>query len=62
MAPNWGATVLDGYQGMEGEVPVEGVPVPSWIAIASMDYIAADRIAVEAMGINQEGRPGLRVR
>jgi uncharacterized protein (DUF362 family) len=52
MAPNWGATVLDGYEGMEGEGPVDGVPVPSRIAIASMDYIAADRVAVEAMGIN----------
>ena len=52
MAPNWGATVLDGYEGMEGEGPVDGVPVPSRIAIASMDYIAADRVAVESMGIN----------
>jgi len=54
MAPNWGATVLDGFEGMEGEGPVEGVAVPSRIAIASMDYIAADRVAVEAMGLNPE--------
>lgn len=52
MAPNWGATVLDGHEGMEGEGPVEGVAVPSRVAIASMDYIAADRVAVEVMGMN----------
>lgn len=54
IAPNWGATVLDGHEGMEGEGPVEGVAVPSRIAIASMDYIAADRVAVEAMGMNPD--------
>ena len=52
MAHNWGAAILDGYEGMEGEGPVEGVAVPSRIAIASMDYVAADRVAVEAMRIN----------
>lgn len=52
MAPNWGAAVLDGHEGMEGEGPVEGVAVPSRVAIASMDYIAADRVAVEVMGMN----------
>ncbi len=52
MAPFWGATVIDGYEGMEGNGPASGTPVPSRIAIASTDYIAADRVAVEAMGIN----------
>ncbi len=52
MAPFWGVTVLDGYEGMEGNGPSSGTPVPSRIALASTDYIAADRIAIECMGIN----------
>jgi uncharacterized protein (DUF362 family) len=47
----WGATVIDGLEGMEGDGPVSGTPVPSRIAIASLDYVAADRVGVEAMGI-----------
>ena len=52
LAPFWGATVIDGLEGMEGNGPVAGTPVPSGIAIASLDYIAADRVGVEAMGID----------
>ncbi len=52
--PYWGATVLDGWEGMEGNGPGSGTPVPSRIAIASTDYVAADRVGVEAMGINPE--------
>lgn len=52
MAPFWGATVIDGFEGMEGNGPSSGTPVASRIAIASTDYIAADRVGVEAMGIN----------
>ena len=52
LQPNWGATVVDGYEGMEGDGPASGFPVPSRIAVASTDYIAADRVAVEAMGID----------
>jgi uncharacterized protein (DUF362 family) len=52
LQPNWGAAVIDGFEGMEGEGPGEGTPVPSRIAIASTDYIAADRVALETMGIN----------
>ena len=44
--------MVDGYEGMEGDGPASGFPVPSRIAIASTDYIAADRVAVEAMGID----------
>ncbi len=54
MAPFWGATVIDGFEGMEGNGPGSGTPVPSRVAIASTDYVAADRVAVEAMGINPE--------
>ena len=54
MRPFWGATVIDGHEGMEGNGPSSGTPVPSRIAIASTDYVAADRVGVEAMGINPE--------
>ena len=54
MKPYWGATVIDGFEGMEGNGPNQGLPVPSRLAIASTDYIAADRVGVECMGINPE--------
>jgi uncharacterized protein (DUF362 family) len=54
MKPYWGATVLDGYEGMEGNGPASGTPVASRIAIASTDYVAADRVGVETMGINPD--------
>jgi uncharacterized protein (DUF362 family) len=52
MKPFWGATVIDGYEGMEGNGPASGTPVASRVAIASRDYIAADRVGLEVMGIN----------
>lgn len=52
MAPYWGLAVLDGYEGMEGNGPSSGTPVPHRIAIASTDFIAADRVGVEVMGID----------
>ena len=52
MQPFWGATVVDGFEGMEGNGPASGTPVDSRLAITSTDYIAADRVAVEAMGID----------
>jgi uncharacterized protein (DUF362 family) len=52
MKPFWGATVIDGTEGMEGNGPSMGLPVPSKTVIASTDYVAADRVGVEAMGID----------
>jgi uncharacterized protein (DUF362 family) len=52
MRPFWGATVIDGFEGMEGEGPLRGTPVPSRLAIASTDFIAADRVGVDSMGVN----------
>jgi uncharacterized protein (DUF362 family) len=52
LQPCWGAAVIDGYEGMEGDGPNDGTAVPSRIAIASTDYVAADRVGIEAMGIN----------
>jgi uncharacterized protein (DUF362 family) len=52
LQPCWGATVIDGYEGMEGNGPTQGSLVPSRIAISSTDYVAADRVGIEAMGID----------
>jgi uncharacterized protein (DUF362 family) len=52
MAPFWGVTVVDGYEGMEGDGPVNGTAVPHRIAFASTDFVAADRVATELMGID----------
>jgi uncharacterized protein (DUF362 family) len=52
MKPFWGATVIDGTEGMEGNGPSMGLPVTSHAVIASTDYVAADRVGVEAMGID----------
>ena len=55
LKPNMGLSVLDGYEGMEGNGPSAGTPVASRIAIASTDFVAADRVGLEAMSVN----PGL---
>ena len=52
MQPYWGVAVIDGYEGMEGNGPASGTPVASKLAIASTDFIAADRVGVECMGID----------
>ncbi len=54
MRPFWGATVIDGFEGMEGNGPTSGTPVNSRLAIASTDYIAADRVGLETMGIDSQ--------
>jgi uncharacterized protein (DUF362 family) len=52
LAPCWGAAVLDGWEGMEGDGPTGGSAVPSRLAVASTDYVAADRVGLELMGID----------
>ncbi len=54
MKANWGVAVIDGFEGMEGNGPSSGTPVESRLAIASPDFVAADRIGVECMGINPD--------
>ena len=54
LAPSWGASVIDGYEGMEGNGPNSGTPVPSRLAIASADFVAADRTGAECMGVDPE--------
>jgi len=52
LAPYFGATVLDGFEAMEGDGPIYGTKVDWKIAMASTDYIAGDRVALEAMGMD----------
>ena len=54
LQPNWGVALIDGFEGMEGNGPGSGTPVHSRLAIASTDFVAADRVGIEAMGINPE--------
>lgn len=44
--------VLDGVVGMEGSGPVSGPPIEHGVTLASMDWLAADRLGVELMGID----------
>jgi uncharacterized protein (DUF362 family) len=60
MRPFWGATVIDGFEGMQGEGPLRGEPVASRVALASTDLVAADRIGVELMGVRPDWMGYLR--
>jgi len=44
--------VIDGYEGMEGTGPVNGTPVQQRVCVASMDWLAADRVGAELMGVD----------
>ena len=54
LQPNWGLAVIDGFEGMEGAGPANGTSVPSHVAIASTDFVAADRVGLAVMGIDPE--------
>ena len=43
--------VIDGFEGMEGEGPVDGTPVDHRVCIVSMDWLAADVVGAELMGL-----------
>lgn len=45
-------SVIDGYTGMEHNGPILGTPVDHKIAIASTDFVAADRVGIELMGFD----------
>lgn len=45
-------TLIDGFVGMEGNGPLFGDPVETGVAIASTDFVAADRVGVEVMGFD----------
>ena len=44
--------VIDGFEGMEGNGPSNGTPVDHRVCVVSTDWLAADRVAVELMGID----------
>ncbi len=44
--------VIDGFEGMEGNGPTAGTPVDHRVCVVSTDWLAADRIAVELMGVD----------
>jgi len=45
-------TVIDGYQGMEGDGPLAGSPVDHKVCVASLDFLAADVVGASLMGVN----------
>jgi uncharacterized protein (DUF362 family) len=45
-------SVIDGFEGMEGEGPVGGTPVNHRVCVVSQDWLAADRVGLELMGID----------
>jgi len=45
-------TVLDGFEGMEHNGPLSGTPVDHKVALASTDWVAADRVGAELMGFD----------
>ncbi len=44
--------VIDGYEGMEGDGPTNGTAVEHRVCVAGTDWLAADRVAVELMGLD----------
>lgn len=44
--------LIDGYQGMEGNGPTLGTGIDHGVCVASPDWLAADRVGVELMGID----------
>lgn len=45
-------SVIEGFEGMEGNGPNSGTPVDHKVCVAGMDWLASDRVALELMGIN----------
>ncbi len=45
-------SVIDGFQGMEGDGPINGTPVDHRVCVVSADYLAADTVGATLMGIN----------
>ncbi len=48
--PNF--TVIDGFEGCEGDGPTKGEPVDHRIALAGTDVIAVDRTVTDLMGVD----------
>ena len=54
MQPFLGLAVNDGYEGIEGGFGVGATPLEHRVAVASTDFIAADRVTSAAMGVDPE--------
>jgi uncharacterized protein (DUF362 family) len=44
--------IIDGFEGMEGNGPTGGTPVNHRVCVVSTDWLSADRVGVELMGID----------
>ena len=44
--------VIDGFIGMEGHGPTLGSPIEHKVCVVSQDWLAADRVGIELMGID----------
>lgn len=44
--------VIDGFEGMEGNGPNDGTPVDHRVCVVSTDWLSADRVGIELMGID----------
>jgi uncharacterized protein (DUF362 family) len=44
--------LIDGFEGMEGNGPTLGTAIDHRVCVASTDWLAADRVAIELMGID----------
>ncbi len=44
--------VIDGYEGMEGNGPTFGTTISHRVCVAGQDWLAADRVGIELMGID----------
>ncbi len=44
--------VIDGYEGMEGNGPTVGTAISHKVCVASTDWLSADRVGAELMGID----------
>ena len=44
--------IIDGFEGMEGNGPNRGTPVDHRVCVTSLDWLAADRVGVELMGLD----------
>jgi uncharacterized protein (DUF362 family) len=42
--------VIDGFEGMEGDGPINGTPVDHRVCVVSTDWLAADTVSAELMG------------
>ena len=43
--------VIDGFEGMEGNGPINGTPVDHRVCVVSTDWLAADTVGAELMGV-----------